>query len=399
MSIPERFVWGAALPASKTWGATERSDLGAAIVRGAARPTGGLTWPAAATDDLSALAELGIGAVRLTIDWTRLEPADGIVDDAAIEELRQSFSLAREAGLEVWGCLVDGPLPGWFAVDEHGFGDARARRYFWPRFVDLAGEALGDLVDGWVPFAEPNRWASRGWIEGAAPPYQRDDAEGFAEVLEGALLATVDAALRLRGSGRPVASCHWYVPVAAARLHLDQPPDPAAEVWARRIDEVHRGCWERFLREGTLQVPNRPPVEVPAAREAFDALGFTYRHGWAVRGDGELLPYPQRTALGPQGTVPWAEGFGIVLHQLAESFPDQPLLAAGVGAMGDPAQAADSLREVLAITADAVDGGMDLRGLWWSTPIDPTDGAGVGLLDHDRTPTPAGEVLARAATS
>jgi hypothetical protein len=169
-------------------------------------------------------------------------------------------------------------------------------------------------------------------------------------------------------------------------------------VWAARVDEVHRGCWERLLREGMLVVPNRTPVALPGAREAFDLLGFTYRHGVAVRGDGALLPYPQRSPLGPDGTVAWPEGFGLVLHHLAESFPDRPLLAAGVGAMGDPAQAGDSLHEVLAIAANAADDGIDLRGLWWRTPIDPRPNAGVGLFDHDRTPTPAGHELAAAAT-
>lgn len=398
MAFPEGFEWGASVPSTAACGPAPASDLGDAIERGAAdRPGGGLSWPASAADDLRSLAELGARTVCLTLDWSRIEPADGRIDDGAIEALRTAMGAAREAGHAVWACLHDGPLPGWFAVDEHGFGDARARRYFWPRFVELAGEAFGDLVDGWVPVAEPNRWAARGWIDGARPPFRRDDAEGFAEALEGVLLATVDAALRLRGSGRPVASCHWYLPVAPARLEADQPPSAEAEVWAKRIDEVHRGCWERFLREGTLVVPNRSPVEVPAAREAFDLLGFTYRHGAAVRGDGALLPYPQRTVLGPDGTVPWPEGFGVVLHRLAESFPDRPLLAAGVGAMGSPSQAGESLREVVAIAQDAVDGGMDLRGLWWSTAIDPSPGAGTGLLDHDRAPTPAGHAFATAA--
>lgn len=398
MAFPEQFDWGACVSAASAWGSSPASDVGDAIARGLREPAGaGLGWPGLAGVDLRGVRDAGLGSVRLTLDWSRIEPGEGRVDDGAVEELRTVLAASREAGLRTWACLHDGPLPGWFAVDEHGFGDDRARRYFWPRFVELVGDAFGDLVDGWVPVAEPNRWAHRGWIAGARPPHRTDDAEGFAEALEGVLLATVDAARRLRGGGRPVASCHWYVPVAPARIEPDVPPSPEAEVWANRVDEVHRGCWERFLREGTLVVPNRAPVEVPEAREAFDLLGFTYRHAWAVRGDGVLLPYPQRTPVGPDGTVPWAEGFGVVLHRLAESFPDRPLLAAGVGALGSGAAAAEALREVLVFADDAVDGGMDLRGIWWTEPIDPRPGAEVGLFDHDRTPTPAGDLL--AATS
>lgn len=399
MAFPEQFDWGVAVPSTDARRPVEASDLGHAVASGALPAPGErLGWPASSRDDLGALAELGIATIRLTFDWARIEPAAGRVDEEQVEQLLALVDAASDAGLAVWGCLHDGPLPGWFAVDEHGFGDARARRYHWPRFVDLVGEAFGDRVAGWVPVAEPNRWAHQGWIAGARPPFRRDDAEGFAEALEGVLLATVDAAVRLRGGGRPVASSHWYVPVAPARIEADLPPTPEAEVWAKRIDEVHRGCWERFLREGTLVVPNRSPVDLPAAREAFDLLGLSYRYGWAARGDGELLPYPQRTAVGPDGNVAWPEGFGVALHRLAESFPDQPLVAE-VGAIGDRVQAAESLREVLGIAEDAVGGGMDLRGIRWRRPIDARPEADVGLLDQGRSPTPAGDVLAEVGRS
>lgn len=406
MAAEHPTVLGATVSAAQALGPAPASDLGDALRRGdlghggtgaradAPPPERGLGWPDAAFDDLALLADAGLRSVRLTLDWARIEPTPDRIDEGAVERLTAILGAARDVGLEVWACLHDGPLPGWFAVDEHGFGDAKARRYFWPRFVEVAGERFGHLVDGWVPVAEPNRWATRGWLDGARPPFRRDDAEGFAEALEGVLLATVDAALRLRGSGQPVASAHWYVPVAPARLAPEEPPSPEAEVWAARVDEVHRGCWERLLREGTLVVPNRSPVEVPAAREAFDVLGLSYRGGVAVRGDGALLPYPQRTATGPDGTVPWPEGLGIVLHRLADAFPDRPLHAT-VGAMGDAARAADSLREVLAIADDATQGGLDLRRLWWRSPIDPSPGSGpdgVGLFDHQRSPTPAGGV-------
>ncbi len=392
MSFPDGFTWGATMSARAAWGVASGSDVAA----GTSGPTASLGWPASAPLDAEQLAGLGTEAVRLTIDWALIEPEPGRIDEGATERVREAAVALQHAGLDVWGCLHDGPLPGWFSVDEHGFGDERARRYFWPRFVETAGEAFGDLVAGWVPVAEPNRWAMRGWIDGTRPPFRRDDAEGFAEALEGALLATVDAALRLRGSGRPVASAHWYLPVAPARLDADAPPTPEAEVWAARIDEIHRGCWERLLREGTLVVPNRPPVDVPGAREAFDLVGFSYRHAMAVRGDGVLLPYPQRTATDADGSVVWPEGFGVVLHRLAESFPDRPLVAE-VPAMGRGAQASESLREVLAIADDAVSGGMDLRGLWWSNPIEVGPDRGTGLLDADRGATAAGDLWCSVA--
>ncbi|QXC63624.1 hypothetical protein KSP35_19210 [Aquihabitans sp. G128] len=141
-------------------------------------------------------------------------------------------------------------------------------------------------------------------------------------------------------------------------------------------------------------------------------LGLTYRHALAVRGDGALFPYPQNTVTGPDGHVPWAEGLGLALHHVAESLPEHGLLVAGYGrAFDDPADQAEHLRDGLAIAEEAVDGGIDLRGFWWETPIDPLAPAevaatarraahpvpGPGLFDADRRAKPAAELLARVA--
>jgi beta-glucosidase len=395
MAMPEGFGWGCGASAEAVEGPSPASDR-LAFDPGAVRAESAqILRPATIADDLRLLAEQGLGQLRWTVDWSRLEPEPGRPDPAAVEHQRAVLTAARDAGLDVWACLHDGSLPGWFSVDEHGFGDARARRYFWARHVESVGEHLGDLVAGWIPVFEPSRWALRGWVTGSASPGRRDDARGFAEALEGAQLAAVEAALRLRGGGRPVASAQWLVPVFAARLDPDAPPDPQAEAMASVVDEALWGSWRRLLAEQTLVCGLRPPVEVPGAREAFDVLGFTYRHAVAVRADGALLPYPQALATGPDGQVPWAEGFGLVLHRLAEAFPDRDLLAAGVGlTTGDEGRREDFVRDLVGIADDAANGGMRLRGLWWNTPIDPAPGlVGPGLFDHERAPRPAAALL------
>lgn len=402
MALPEGFGWGSGMsavaadgpaPASDRWAFEGLGTESAQILRG------GCGFGTGYAEDLALLAGRGLRQLRLTFDWARLEPVPGRPDAGAIEHQRAVLEAARTTGVEVWGCLHDGALPGWFSVDEHGFGDPRARRYFWARHAESVGEWFGDLVAGWVPVFEPSRWAAQGWLDGAASPGRHDDAEGFAEALEGAQLAAVEAALILRGGGRPVATAQWLVPAFAARLAPDAPPDPQAEAMASVVDEALWRSWQRLLTEETLVVPGRSPVAVPGARGAFDLIGFTYRHAVAVRADGALLPYPQAIAAGPDGQVPWAEGCALVLHRLAEALPDRELLVAGVGlTTGEEGRREAFLRDVLAASEEAVAGGMALRGLWWTTPIDPSPGpVGPGLFDHDRVARPAADLLAAVA--
>ncbi|WP_426574083.1 family 1 glycosylhydrolase [Aquihabitans sp. McL0605] len=400
MSFPEDFWWGGGASSDATEGAADASDRRDWEVRGRLAESGtGIGFASSFVDDLPLLADVGLGHLRYVLDWSRLEPEPGRHDTAAVEHARQVLEAARAAGVSVWACLHDGSLPGWFAVDEHGFGDARSRGYFWSRHVEFVGEGFGDLVHGWVPTFEPNRWAARGWLDGVRPPGRHDDGEGFTGALEGVLLASVDAALRLRQDGQPVATAHWLVPVFPARLAPDAPPTADAEVMAQKVDEVHRRSWLRLLAEETLVLPNRSPIEVPGAREAFDLIGFTYRHALAVRGDGALLPYPQALATGPDGQVAWAEGLALVLHQLADALPERPLLIAGVGApVPADGDQEEYVREVLEVAEDAAAGGIDLRGLWWTGPIDgPGQPSGRALVRSDRSLRPAGDLLSRVA--
>jgi beta-glucosidase len=394
MSGPEGFAWGTGWSAVDADGPAPASDV--AAWRGPSAPgTGeGAGFATHHRNQLAALAGSGLRSLRLTLDWARIEPANGTFDTAALVHVDTVLDAAAELGVDVWACLHDGSLPGWFAHDERGFGDARTRRYLWPRHVDRMAERFGDRVAGWVPVYEPSRWAVLGWLDGAGPPGRRDDAEGFARHLEAAHLATVEAALRLRGGGRPVASAQWLVPVFPARLDPRGPLPAESEAAAAIVDEALRGCWLRMLAEDTLVVPNRSPVEVPGAREAFDLIGFTYRHAVAVRGDGALLPYPQQLPVAADGQVPWVEGLALTIHRLADvvadALPDRPLLLAGFGlTTTDEGRREDYLRDALGVIDDAVAGGIDLRGAWWTPPF----GGPGGLFDPDGSPRPAADLL------
>lgn len=365
MTDREAFRWGARLVAAG--GAGAASDVVA--WRGDGAPVAPLDL-AADLDQLAVLAELGARSIRVTFDWARLEPEPGRRDPAPLEHLREVLAEAARLGIATWGCLHERALPGWFSVDEHGFADDRARGYFWARHVEQVGEELGSLVAGWVPTFEPNRWALQGWLTGQGPPGRLDDAEGFSGALQGVLLAGVEAALRLRGSGQPIATAHWVVPTFPARTAPDLPPTPQAEAMTTVVDAALFGCWRRLLVEGTLLVPGRAPIAVPEARAAFDVVGFTYRHALAVRADGALLPYPQQLPTGADGQVRWTEGLALSLHHVAETFGDRPLLVAGYGTAA-PADVDEVVAQSRTTFEGALDDGIDLVGAWWDAPIDP----------------------------
>ena len=318
---------------------------------------------ASVTEGLEALVEGGVTAIRVPLDWARLEPVNGRLDADAVDHLRAALTLARQHGLTVWATLVAGDLPGWFAHDERGFADERTRRYHWARFVETAGELVGDVVGGWIPILEPTLWAKRAWLDGTRPPGRVDDGGGFARNLEGVHQAAVEAALRLAESGRPVATAQWIAPMFPARDDPRLPPSAEAEVAAAEVDEVLWRSWVRLLNEETLVVPGRSPVDVPGSREAFDVIGFSYRHAVAVAADRTWSPYPQALATGPDGHVPWPEGLALSLHRLADALPDRDLMVVDAPtSLAEPDQRDQYRRELADIVAEASAGGIKIVG-------------------------------------
>jgi beta-glucosidase len=398
-ALRDGFWWGTGASSNQCEGAAPASDWLAWERNGRAPASGdGNGFATRYAEDFAALAQLGLTHHRLSIEWARIEPEPGRRDPEAIEHYREVLRAARAAGIEPWVCLHHFTLPGWFSVDEHGFVDARSRGYFWPRHVDFMAETFGDLVFGWKPVNEPSAYALLGWLLGTFPPGV-SDGERFAEALEAIHLATFDAAIRLRETGRPVASINNLSPVVASEAV------PEAEVARDRLDRIQYGVWMEAVRDGILAVPGRAPIERPEFQTAFDLIGFSYYNAMAIDRRNRISPYPADARVGPMGYAPWSEGLGLLLHRLADDLPGQPLLVCehGIGT-DDDGWREDFLRESLGFVAQAASDGIDLRGFFHWTAVDNyewTYGYSVrfGLFDRDRTPKPSTALMRAWATS
>src|SRR5689334_13818817 len=171
MSFPADFWWGTAASSTQAEGAAPAStwarweDLGKAPRSGE-----GNGFATNYRNDFPMYASYGLTHHRLSIEWARIEPRPGARDRQAIEHYTDLLTAARDSGVDIWACLHHFTLPGWFAEDEGGFLDDRARTYFWPRHVDFMAETFGDLVFGWKPINEPIAYAFGGWAMGEIPP-------------------------------------------------------------------------------------------------------------------------------------------------------------------------------------------------------------------------------------
>lgn len=394
MRWPDGFMWGTGASSTQTEGAGSASTwidwegAGRAPVSGT-----GSDFATRYATDFALYAGLGLTHHRLSIEWARIEPEEGVRDAGAIAHYRSVLEAARGAGIEPWVCLHHFTLPRWFA-DEGGFAVEANRTGAWARHVEFLADTYGDLVSGWKPVNEPIWFAAGGWFGGGMPPGRRDFGE-FAAVLEGVLLASHEAAANLKQTGAPTSTIHGLAPVHAVGA--------GAELRAQRWDEMFWGSWLSLVQDGVLRVPTRDPVERPDLADAFDLIGFSYYAASGMSSDG-AVPYPADAPRSPLGYAIWPDGLSEVLDRLHTELPGQALLISeyGIGT-DDDTQRAAYIERGLEIAADAIARGIDLRGFFHWTGVDNYEwlhGYDVrfGIIDQDRNIRPSAEVLRREAS-
>ena len=379
MTDPEPLSWGAAFGAVQSEGAALGSDWFEWERQGEAPPSfDGNGFAVDFADDLRLLAGCGADGVRLTLDWSRLEPAEGRWDRAAADRYRGVLQAAHDAGLQTWVVLADGPLPGWFSIDERGWRDRRGRSFFWPRHVEAVAEALGDIVDAWIPVVRPVSFARAAFVTGTAPPGVRS-LQKFVETVEGSYLASYEAWRVLRGAA-PVA---LGVEGATARVGEEGAERPA------RLYDTLQWAWVSAIRDGTLSLPRLPMRRLDEFRHAFDAVAVTFEGTYATGADGRVV-----RARRPEDLVG-------LLHRLADACPDRPLWVAGhLASVGDPAGDAEAAEQATTELEAARADGIAADRWVWEPAIDGYEGAAgfdarLGLFDRDRRRKPAADVLHR----
>ena len=119
---------------------------------------------------LDAAAGLGLAGVALGVEWARVEPFPGQVDEAALARYRAAVEHARSLGLRVTVRLLTSAWPSWLGPE------AWILPWVVPHALAHAtrvAEALGDAPTGWVVVADPAALVAGGYLEGTRPPWRR----------------------------------------------------------------------------------------------------------------------------------------------------------------------------------------------------------------------------------
>jgi beta-glucosidase len=395
--FPDGFLWGAATSAYQIEGSPLADGAGPSIwhrfSHTPGRTTHGETGDVATdhyhrwAEDVRLMREIGLGAYRFSISWSRILPlGTGQVNPAGLAFYDRLVDALLAAGIQPVPTLYHWDLPA--ALDDRGGWLNRDVAEWFAEYTTVVARALDDRVAMWTTLNEPWVVADGGYLFGALAPGHRNIFE-----------APIASHNLLRAHGRAVQAYRavghhdigLVVNLEPKYAASDAPEDKAAAERANAymnryyLDPVFLGRYPAELREVFGEAWRDPSAsDMELIQQPVDFVGVNYYTRSVVRHDPRR--WPQRLSGAPQkhathtetGWEVYPQGLTDVLKWVSARYGRPPIYITENGAaFYDPPTPSDGrvedplrvayLRAHLRAVHAAARQGVDLRGYFvWS---------------------------------
>jgi beta-glucosidase len=196
--FPDGFLWGTATSAHQVEGGNSNSDWWAWELK----PGSPCREPSGAAidhynrypQDVALLAGLGFNTYRFSVEWARIEPAEGTFDQAELDHYRAMVAAVRASKLIPVVTLNHFALPVWVAAKGAWLADATP--VLFERYVRRVVEAFGESVEWYCTINEPGVVAFGGYMGGLGFPPGKHGVANW----RGASSRLIDAHRRARAA-------------------------------------------------------------------------------------------------------------------------------------------------------------------------------------------------------
>jgi beta-glucosidase len=119
-------------------------------------------------EDFDLCVQLNNNAVRISIEWARIEPNDGEFSAEEIQHYRKVLEAAKERNLKTFVTLHHFTNPIWLSK-KGGWANPSVAKKF-ERYAKYCAKELGDLIDVFMTINEPQVLLMMGYFKGVWPP-------------------------------------------------------------------------------------------------------------------------------------------------------------------------------------------------------------------------------------
>jgi beta-glucosidase len=221
-------------------------------------------------EDFALLKELGQNAHRFSIEWSRIEPEEGVWDEKEVEHYRRVLESLHRHGLTPFVTLHHFTNPVWFE-EKGGWTNPEAPELI-ARYSGYIAKQLGDAVPFWLTINEPSVLPAACYLAGVHPPAKRDmglatTAAKHVLLALGTMYHAVKEATSHGPKVGPVLNLS-YVEAAS-----DSEEDRQA---AELFDRFWNGYWIEGIRDGVIGPPAGGGEEAPGVKGTWDIIGLNY---------------------------------------------------------------------------------------------------------------------------
>jgi beta-glucosidase len=282
LTFPPDFRWGTATSAYQVEGHNENSDWwrweaepGRILAGG--RSGAACDWWDNAEADLDLAAELGTNAIRIGLEWSRIEPEPSVFSAAALDRYREILQGCHDRGLEPMVTLHHFSNPQWL-VEKGDFGSEIVVDYF-RRYTAKVVECLGDLVPIWITINEPITYAFLRYLSDAFPT---PPTRGLS-----AALSAVHNMLRCHAAAYHTIKAEYpAAPIGVAGnmavFEPRSPGNPLDRWWAKQVSRLYNNAWFDATRDGVWR-PLAGRKRIPHLAGTADFVGVNYYTRFLVR--------------------------------------------------------------------------------------------------------------------
>lgn len=350
LAFPDGFLWGTATSAyqiegglTNDWSEWEKSPRRLAYLKKKGwRPEEFQSGKAANSwehfeDDITCIKELNNNAYRFSIDWSRLEPEEGVFNEKALAIYAAFVKRLKEEGIEPFVTLWHWPLPLWLR-DKGGWENPQTIDYF-IRLTQKVARALSG-VRFWMTLNEVEGYAGNGYLTGIWPP-AKHSFFSYHRVLNN-LITAHHAAYATLKKINPSAQ----VTIATPQAYFKSASDPISKMCTK----VASWWWnKRFLSKVV---------------SALDFIGLNYY--WEIKVSGPTYSKTKGPLVSDRGWTISPEGLYRVLVDLKKYQLPIYITENGVSDPDDSLRP-EFIRGMLRAAHRALSEGVDLRGYFhWS---------------------------------
>ena len=123
-------------------------------------------------EDFDILQSLGLNSYRFSLEWSRIEPEEGVFNEEALSHYEDMLLALHERGITPFVTLWHWTLPLWLA-DQGGI-TAKDFPFYFERYTQKVVARLGKHIQFWITLNEPDVVATHSYLLGAWPPQHKN---------------------------------------------------------------------------------------------------------------------------------------------------------------------------------------------------------------------------------